>query len=106
MPPPQQKFSRGRPSKVAIAAFQADAIALEKPPEPIERLGIIHLYAVVAPKRVSCSGAISLVSQPRERRASESTKTRTSIFSGSDSTAFLRFCTLPLQPSGGPANTM
>src|ERR1700677_2078232 len=42
VPPPQQKFSFGRPSMLAIEAFQADASALAKPPEPNALLGIIQ----------------------------------------------------------------
>ena len=65
-----------------MEAFHADAMALAKPPAPMERLGMIQRYAVVAPMRASCSGAISLLSQPFGRRTSESVKTITSKFSG------------------------
>src|SRR5579864_7625607 len=62
VPPPQQKLSLCLPSIVAIAAFHAEASALENAPAPNCPLGIIQRYAVVAPTRASCSGATSLVS--------------------------------------------
>src|ERR1700730_7866191 len=49
---PQQKFSWGFPSRVATAAFQADAMALARMPAPVPR-GNTQRYPVVAPIRIS-----------------------------------------------------